>query len=111
MPFGAPSYTVPKSACAVRVAPIVATQVADAAATGSASTGVFQMLSGGNIGQPAIVGGAAAPTRASASSATAATRAIARARPPAAAPTSAPLGAADQAQLRGRREELRHGDA
>src|SRR5258708_5978064 len=56
MPFGAPSYTVPKSGWAYFVAPIVATKAAELASTGSVSIATFHTLLSGNIGQPASVG-------------------------------------------------------
>src|ERR1039458_706963 len=57
MPMGAPSYRPdPKSGWAVLVAPMVATQAAELAETGSWSTGVFQILSAGRTGQLPLAG-------------------------------------------------------
>src|ERR1035438_5536625 len=57
MPMGAPSYRPdPKSGWAVLVAPMVATQAAELAETGSWSTGVFQILSAGRTGQLPMAG-------------------------------------------------------
>src|ERR1017187_1139652 len=57
MPVGAPSYRPdPKSGWAVLAAPIVATQAAELAETGSWSTGVFQILSAGRTGQLPMAG-------------------------------------------------------
>src|ERR1035441_8959962 len=57
MPVGAPSYRPdPKSGWAVLAAPIVATQAAELAESGSWSTGVFQILSAGRTGQLPMAG-------------------------------------------------------
>src|ERR1039457_7077533 len=57
MPMGAPSYRPdPKSGWAVLVAPMVATQAAELAETGSWSTGVFQILFAGRNGQLPMAG-------------------------------------------------------
>jgi hypothetical protein len=60
MPIGAPSHMpAPKSGCMCRVVPIVETQAAELAATGSPSTRAFQMLSTGKIEHPPMAGPAA----------------------------------------------------
>src|ERR1017187_2698005 len=57
MPMGAPSYRPdPKSGWAVLVAPMVVTQAAELAETGSWSTGLFQILSEGRTGQLPMAG-------------------------------------------------------
>src|SRR4051812_28392902 len=110
MPFGAPAYTVPKSACAVRVAPMVATYAADAGSSGSASTRVFQMLSAGSMGQPASVGAARGAGTAKNSS-TAATSSAARGSGTGEQARSVPGGVGEEPQLRGPGEERGHRDA
>ena len=57
IPIGPPFHVPePKSGCSVVDWPIVAMYSSERSWTGSVSTGVFQMLSDGNIGQPERVG-------------------------------------------------------